>query len=156
MMAFCPEHTKWDQNLKFTPLSETTSIPTPFVCRVSPLPPGNLSQFWGRLLAGVESGRWDPDPAFPLLFHENPTSHTFFHLFPKSHFLVSKISKLEKDLLLQKLINGRCSLALSICFEFMRLLRYQVHFPGIQFKQWVLIFCLLICWLLDCLNSLLW
>ena len=37
MMAFCPEHPKWDQNLKFTPLSETTSIPTPFICGV-PLP----------------------------------------------------------------------------------------------------------------------
>ena len=29
MMAFCPEHPKWDQNSKFTPLSETRSIPTP-------------------------------------------------------------------------------------------------------------------------------
>ena len=37
MMAFCPEHSKWDQNPKFTPLSETTSIPTPFICGV-PLP----------------------------------------------------------------------------------------------------------------------
>ena len=26
-MAFCPEHPKWDQNPKFIPLSETTSIP---------------------------------------------------------------------------------------------------------------------------------
>ena len=34
MMAFCPEHPKWDQNPKFTPLSETTSIPTPFICGV--------------------------------------------------------------------------------------------------------------------------
>ena len=30
-MAFCPEHPKWDQNPKFTTLSETTSIPTPFM-----------------------------------------------------------------------------------------------------------------------------
>ena len=30
-MAFCPEHPKWDQNLKFTYLSEMTSIPTPFI-----------------------------------------------------------------------------------------------------------------------------
>ena len=29
-MAFCPEHPKWDQNLKFIPLSEPTSIPFPF------------------------------------------------------------------------------------------------------------------------------
>ena len=29
-------HPKWDQNPKFTPLSETTSIPTPFICRVPP------------------------------------------------------------------------------------------------------------------------
>ena len=39
MMAFCPEHPKWDQNLKLTPLSETTSIPTPFICGFPP-PPG--------------------------------------------------------------------------------------------------------------------
>ena len=26
---FCPEHPKWDQNPKFTPLRETTSIPAP-------------------------------------------------------------------------------------------------------------------------------
>ena len=31
MTAFCPEHPKWDQNPKFTPLSKTTSIPTPFI-----------------------------------------------------------------------------------------------------------------------------
>ena len=36
MMAFCPEHPKWDQNPKFTPLSETTSIPIPFICVVLP------------------------------------------------------------------------------------------------------------------------
>ena len=35
-MAFCPEHPKWDQTPKFTPLSETTSIPTPLICRVPP------------------------------------------------------------------------------------------------------------------------
>ena len=38
MMAFSPEYPKWDQNPKFTPLSETTNIPTPFIW--SPLPPG--------------------------------------------------------------------------------------------------------------------
>ena len=27
----CPEHPKWDQNPKFTPLSKMTSIPTPFI-----------------------------------------------------------------------------------------------------------------------------
>ena len=35
MMVFCPEHPKWDQNLKFTPLSETTSILATFICGVS-------------------------------------------------------------------------------------------------------------------------
>ena len=34
-MAFSPEHPKWDQNPKFTPLGETTSIPTPF-CESKP------------------------------------------------------------------------------------------------------------------------
>ena len=47
MMAFCPEHPKWDQNPKFTPLSETTSIPTPFICG---LPPGTV-------LYHIRSGR---------------------------------------------------------------------------------------------------
>ena len=39
MMAFCSEHPKWDQNPKFTPLSEMTSIP-PFHVRIPPAPPG--------------------------------------------------------------------------------------------------------------------
>ena len=30
-MVFCLEHSKGDQNPKFTPLSETTSIPTSFI-----------------------------------------------------------------------------------------------------------------------------
>ena len=30
----------WDQNPKFTPLSETTSIPTSLICGVPPPPPG--------------------------------------------------------------------------------------------------------------------
>ena len=30
-MTFCPEHPKRDQNPKFTPLSETTSIPVHYV-----------------------------------------------------------------------------------------------------------------------------
>ena len=29
-MAFCAERTKWDEKPKFTPLSDTTSIPAPF------------------------------------------------------------------------------------------------------------------------------
>ena len=36
MMALSSEHAKWDQNPTFTPLSKTTSIPTPFICK-SPL-----------------------------------------------------------------------------------------------------------------------
>jgi len=31
-----PRTPKWDQNQKFTPLSETTSIPTHFICGVTP------------------------------------------------------------------------------------------------------------------------
>ena len=30
-MAFYPEHPKWDQTSKFTPLRETKSIPTFFI-----------------------------------------------------------------------------------------------------------------------------
>ena len=47
-MAFCPEHSKCDQNAKFTPLRETTRIPTPFICVVPP--PGKVSKpaFYGE------------------------------------------------------------------------------------------------------------
>ena len=37
MMAFYSKHPKWQQNPKFTPLSETTSIPIPFISGVPPL-----------------------------------------------------------------------------------------------------------------------
>ena len=37
IMVFCPEHPKRDQTLKFTPLSETTSIPVPFLWESPPL-----------------------------------------------------------------------------------------------------------------------
>ena len=43
-MAFCPEHYKWDQNPKFTPLSEMMSIPNPFICRTPPPPPGKATK----------------------------------------------------------------------------------------------------------------
>ena len=39
-MELCPEHPKRDRNPKFTPLSETTSIPVCFIWE-SPPPPGN-------------------------------------------------------------------------------------------------------------------
>ena len=35
-MVFCPEHPKQDQNLKFTALSETTSIPALFIWESPP------------------------------------------------------------------------------------------------------------------------
>ena len=53
---------------------------------------------------------------FMLLFHENPTSHVF-HQYPQSSFYFP-----EKSNFLQKLINARCRLALSI-FEFTCVLR---------------------------------
>ena len=40
IMVIYPEHPKWDQNLKFTPPSETTSIPAPFICEFPFPPPG--------------------------------------------------------------------------------------------------------------------
>ena len=39
IMVFYPEHPKRDQNLKFTPLSETTSIPAQFLWESPPQPP---------------------------------------------------------------------------------------------------------------------
>ena len=48
-MVFCPEHLKLDQNLKFTPLSETTSIPFPFIWEPLPPPPG----LQGKILSSL-------------------------------------------------------------------------------------------------------
>ena len=58
------------------------------------------------------SGRRGPDPAFPLLFHENPASRTFLSLSRIPFFLSQKY--IYKDLFLKKLINLRCRLALLI------------------------------------------
>ena len=52
MMAFCPEHPKWDQNPKFTPLSEGTSIPTPY----AQLPPRETY----ALMGGVDIWEYHP------------------------------------------------------------------------------------------------
>ena len=43
IIAFCPEHPKWDQILKFTPLSETKSIPPLFIWDSPPPPPPEIS-----------------------------------------------------------------------------------------------------------------
>ena len=53
MMAFCPEHPKWHQNPRFTPLSETTIITTPFICGVHPLPPPGIDNLQGRFGGSV-------------------------------------------------------------------------------------------------------
>ena len=58
MMAFCPEHPKWDQNPKFTPLSKTTSIPTPFICGVPPRVLGISLPNCATECAKNSSGTW--------------------------------------------------------------------------------------------------
>ena len=55
MMAFCPEHPKWDQNPKFIPLSGTTSIPTPFIWGV---PPDNSELKQRRFSATLVNRKW--------------------------------------------------------------------------------------------------
>ena len=45
-MVFFTEHPKWDHKLKFTPLSETRSIPAPFIWESPPPPPGPLPSVW--------------------------------------------------------------------------------------------------------------
>ena len=59
-----------------------------------------------RPSAYTGSGRGGPDPAFPPLFRENPTSPTFFISFPNTAFFSQKNTL--------KLINVRCRLILSI------------------------------------------
>ena len=42
-------------------------------------------------IEGLEAGGGGgPDPAFPLLLHENPASRTDFHRYPESRFLSQK------------------------------------------------------------------
>ena len=76
MMAFCPEHPKWDQNQNLHPLSETTSIPTPFICEVPPPPRGgwpinpHIQEIWG--ISNIDNNeKWKPgrDP-FSLNFRK--------------------------------------------------------------------------------------
>ena len=42
LLALCPEHPNRDQNPKFTPLSETTSIPVCFIWESPPPPPRGI------------------------------------------------------------------------------------------------------------------
>ena len=49
-MVFCPEHPKGDQNPKFIPLNETTSIPALFIW--GPPPPG-IGILWWELITLV-------------------------------------------------------------------------------------------------------
>ena len=51
LFKFWLEHPKLDQNPKFTPLSETMSIPTPFICRTPS--PDSIVHF----LVGIFRGR---------------------------------------------------------------------------------------------------
>ena len=46
MMAFCPEHPKWDQNPKFTPPKREDERPHPF--HMQSQPPGVFNMHWGR------------------------------------------------------------------------------------------------------------
>ena len=63
-MVFCPEHPKLDQNLKFTPLSETTSIPAPFTWEPPRIPRQDTflsspKRNWKQCLCNFwEGGRW--------------------------------------------------------------------------------------------------
>ena len=70
--------------------------------------------------AGSGRGQGVPDPALPLLFHENPASPSFFALLSQISFLVSLICVKLKNLLRQKLINitwpCTCRLTLSMKF----------------------------------------
>ena len=69
MMAFCPEHPEWDQNPKFIPLSETTSIPTPFI--------------WGVLSSPRAKGLWYL--VGKVLSNGNAFGIMFFILFSQAH-----------------------------------------------------------------------
>ena len=120
MMAFCPEYSKWDQNPKFTPLSETTSIPTPSICRAPP--PGACDVFHCVLVSpclvsgflallhnhcyslhktksGLVISIWlqGPGPVATkmLFFHRNSNHCEFFQLQPKRETSFSSLGDNE-------------------------------------------------------------
>ena len=55
IMAFCPEHPKWDQNPKLTTLSETTSIPAPLIW--SP-PPAQVVKMASKTVTSTDKVYW--------------------------------------------------------------------------------------------------
>ena len=88
MVAFCPEHPKWDQNAKFTPLIET-SIPSPFICRVPPAPGLLTCIIKGTLVIKFHHPTCMPDtgnvkdcfelpPTFSIFTLKNVTWRTYF------------------------------------------------------------------------------
>ena len=112
MIAFCPKHPKWDQNPKFTPLSETTSIPPLFIWESSassapPPPPPILPRAppfhiaalhqrensscwpWELLLSALTSSLLSSNSCWPLSeslashsFHARSDLHGVLHLHP--------------------------------------------------------------------------
>ena len=74
MMAFCPEHPKWDQHPKFTPLSEMMSIRTTFIRGVPPHPP------WGMTHSRPKDPMTQPVPPYREVFHRLSVSFSFVFL----------------------------------------------------------------------------
>ena len=54
--VFCYEHPKWDQNPKFTPISETTSIPAPFIWEPPPSPALHFGIYTRRISSCTATG----------------------------------------------------------------------------------------------------
>ena len=66
-MVVCPENPKRDQNQKFSPLSETTSIPSPFIYGVPPPPRGGRLS-GARFLREFSGGLYKVMFFFPLFY----------------------------------------------------------------------------------------
>ena len=108
MIAFCPKHPKWDQNPKFTPLSETKSIPPLFIWESPPPPPGTALPYrdvapkrqfvdvpnsscwpWELLSSALTSSLHLSNSCWPLSeslashsFHARSDLHGVLHLHP--------------------------------------------------------------------------
>ena len=82
MKAFYPEHPEREQNPKFTPLSETTSIPTTFICGVPS--PGCIvpaSMEVGLIVGSLPFlGDFSPVPVSPFPLSSKIDQHPKFHV----------------------------------------------------------------------------
>ena len=83
IMAFCPEHPKWDQNPKLTTLSETTSIPAPLIWSPPPPHPARVVKMASKTVTSTDKVYWPHNiDEYPPLFSRSLNENAKFQKRP--------------------------------------------------------------------------